>query len=253
MMRELHARRGEQLTVFLMIACLLSGVAECREKEVEPATVRVSTGQKDCVVELDNSPSRRTDTKGSLVLAGVDPTDHYVHVQCPGGQPEGDYLISPRPGKSVEIRQAPGSSLRVDPALSPLEAAEAKLELRREVRHAVQLRAEGHLEEAVGLFRKAAQADPENSDLHRELGITFLLGKEWKRARVEMLEAIRRDPEDADAHNGLGYALEKLGDLNTALGEYRIATRLEPDDPVYRQHYFDALSRAVSLREQKKK
>ena len=83
--------------------------------------------------------------------------------------------------------------------------------------------------------------DPENSDLHREMGITFLLAKEWKRARVEMIEAIRHDQTDADAHNGLGYALEKLGDIDGALKEYRTATNLEPDDPTYRTHYFDAL------------
>jgi Flp pilus assembly protein TadD len=89
--------------------------------------------------------------------------------------------------------------------------------------------------------------------LHRELGITFLLAKDWKRARVEMLEALKHDPDDADAHNGLGYALEKLGELEPALREYRTATHLEPDDPSYRQHYIEALAKLSAQKAEKKR
>jgi Flp pilus assembly protein TadD len=117
----------------------------------------------------------------------------------------------------------------------------------------VQLRSHGRLEEAVRELREATKLDPENSDLHRELGITFLLDKDWKRARVEMLEAIRHDPTDADAHNGLGYALEKLGEFAPALQEYRTATHLEPDDPSYRQHYFEAMARLSAQKAGRKK
>ena len=70
--------------------------------------------------------------------------------------------------------------------------------------------------------------------------------KDWPRARVEMLEAIRHDPQDADAHNGLGYALEKLGDLDGALKEYRTATHLDPDDSSYQHHYLDALGKIAA-------
>jgi Flp pilus assembly protein TadD len=108
------------------------------------------------------------------------------------------------------------------------------------------------LDEAVAALRQAMKLDPENSDLHRELGITFLLAKEWKRARVEMIEAIRHDQTDADAHNGLGYALEKLGDIDGAVKEYRTATHLEPDDPTYRTHYLDALVK-IQVRQEMKK
>jgi len=98
----------------------------------------------------------------------------------------------------------------------------------------------------------ALKLDSENADLHRELGITFLLGKDWKRARVEMLEAIRHDPTDADAYNGLGYALEKMGDLNEAVKQYRLATQLDPQDPTYRTHYFDILSKLAQEKAKKK-
>src|SRR5262249_24405231 len=125
----------------------------------------------------------------------------------------------------------------------PLAAAQSKLQLRQLLLKAVELRAAGLFDEAAAKWRQAAERDPENSDLHRELGITFLLAKDWKRARVEMLEATKHDPDDADAHNGLGYALEKLGELDAALQEYRKASRLEPDNLSYRQHYIEALSK----------
>jgi len=69
---------------------------------------------------------------------------------------------------------------------------------------------------------------------------------------VEMLEAIRNDPTDADAYNGLGYALEKMGQLNEAAKQYRMATQLDPSDPTYRTHYFDMLSKLARENAKKK-
>jgi Flp pilus assembly protein TadD len=67
-----------------------------------------------------------------------------------------------------------------------------------------------------------------------------------------MLEAIRHDPTDADAYNGLGYALEKMGDLDEAVKQYRMANQLDPADPTYRTHYFDILSRLAQETAKKK-
>jgi Flp pilus assembly protein TadD len=197
-----------------------------------------------------------------LVLRGIDPTEHYVHVRCPQDAQESVYLITPRAGQNVQIRhgaiiQGTGAGASTPGAAGMAEAAtdpaEAKIKLRELVPQAVQLRAQARFDEAVQLLRQAARMDPGNSDLHRELGITFLLAKDWKRARVEMLEAIRHDPGDADAHNGLGYSLEKLGEIEPALKEYRTATQLDPDDPSYRQHYLEALVKEAGERQQKGK
>jgi Flp pilus assembly protein TadD len=230
----------------------LHGLTRDKNKESEIVQVTVHAGYDGCQVDLDATMAGKTDPLGVLVLDEVEPTDHYLHVKCPD-QPEMTFFISPHAGDMVDIQPGSASSTAAEPTGTPLEVAQAKIELRQLIQDAVRLRARGHIDEAVQHLRDAAKMDPGNSDLHRELGITFLLVKEWKRAEVEMLEAIRHDPSDSDAHNGLGYALEKQGRLDDALKEYRIATHLDPDDPSYRQHYVDALSKVVGQQTEKKK
>jgi Flp pilus assembly protein TadD len=214
----------------------------------QPAQVTVHAKKPGCSVELDALPSQATDAQGNTVIHDVEPGDHYLHVRCPDEAEETAYFVTARPAASVTVEHPPAVT-----ADSRLDPAEATIKLRELAKEAVQLRGRGQLDEAVQELREATKLDPENSDLHRELGITFLLNKDWKRARVEMLEAIRHDPTDADAHNGLGYALEKLGELDLALKEYRLATHLEPDDLSYRQHYLDALGKLAAQPGGKKK
>lgn len=203
---------------------------------LEPSQVVVEAFNPGCAVDLDSSAAGRTDSQGRLALAEVEPGDHYLHVNC-SGQAEQAFFISSKPGERVEIKPAPP----VEPP-SALETAQTRQQLRDLVQEAVQERTAGHSEQAIAGLRRAAVLDPENADLHRELGITFLLLKDWKRARVEYLEAVKHDPAEAESHNGLGYALEKLGEITAAANEYRSAMRLDPDDGEYREHYFKALA-----------
>jgi hypothetical protein len=189
-----------------------------------------------CAVELDSVKQGTTDRQGSLVLSDVEPGDHYLHVDC-AGQPEQELFISPKPGERVTVKPKPAA----DPP-SPLEVAQSRDQLRGLVQQAADARTAGRSEEAIADLRRATELDPANADLHRELGITFLLLKDWQRARVEYLEAIKHDPSEAESHNGLGYALEKLGNIEAAAKEYSVATRLDPDDGEYREHYFKALA-----------
>jgi len=253
----LKKRRPRRLYPEAPLAAILALAAApslAREQQGQVAEIRVHGPTGGCAIELDAAPAGKTNAQGELVLRGVDPTDHYLHVLCPG-QHEMAYYVSPHAGQTAEIRVTPeaGSPPTAATGDAALDAAESKIELRQLVQKAVQLRAAGLFDEAVAKLHEATQRDPENSDLHRELGITFLLAKDWKRARVEMLEALKHDPDDADAHNGLGYALEKLGELEPALREYRTATHLEPDDPSYRQHYIEALAKLSAQKAEKKK
>jgi Flp pilus assembly protein TadD len=225
-------------------------VASARERQPQTAKVVVLAGRAGCRVDMDADAAGTTDAAGNLTIADVDPGDHYIHLRCPG-KPAAAYFISPKANEEARIlaaKDAPSASVESDPAA----LADDKIQLRRLVQQAVQLRGQARIDEAVAALRQAMKLDPENADLHRELGITFLMAKEWKRARVEMIEAIRIDQNDADAHNGLGYALEKLGDIDGAAKEYRTATHLEPDDPTYLTHYLDALVKIQERKEMKK-
>jgi cytochrome c-type biogenesis protein CcmH/NrfG len=223
------------------------------EKARAPALAQVTVRARGpgCQVDVDSHGVGKTDGHGVLVVPDVEPGDHYLHLRCPSEEEKG-FFISPLSGENLALdanKAIEASNPQANPALN---SAEAEVQLRQLVQEAVQLRARGKLDEAVEHLRAALKLDAGNSDLHRELGITFLLGKDWKRARVEMLEAIRNDPTDADAYNGLGYALEKMGELNEAVKQYRMATHLDPADPTYRTHYFDVLSKLAQENAKKK-
>lgn len=252
-MKKRCARRRPEATLAAILA-LAAAAGLSREQQGHVAEIRVRGQNQGCAIELDAAPAGKTNAQGELVLRDVDPTDHYIHVLCPG-QHELDYFVSPNAGETAEIRVTPNAASPFGGAtgVAAVNAAERKIELRQLVQKAVELRAAGLFDEAVSKLHEATERDPENSDLHRELGITFLLNKDWKRARVEMLEALKHDPDDADAHNGLGYALEKLGELAPALEQYRAATHLEPDDPSYRQHYIEVLAKLAAQKAEKKR
>jgi Flp pilus assembly protein TadD len=238
--------------VLLLIPASLDALlASEKTRGQAPPQVTVRARGPGCSVDLDDQRVGKTDEHGVLVVPDVEPGDHYLHLRCPN-EDEKAFFISPRSGENVTLdgtKAEEASNHEANPALS---VGEAKIQLSSLVQQAVQLRARGKLDEAVESLRAALKLDSENADLHRELGITFLLGKDWKRARVEMLEAIRHDPTDADAYNGLGYALEKMGDLNEAVKQYRLATQLDPQDPTYRTHYFDILSKLAQEKAKKK-
>ncbi len=206
------------------------------------STIVVETGKANCAVDVDSIPSGITTATGSLTVKGIDPNDHYVHVRCPG-DPETTSFVTVKAGEKAVVRPKASGTGGNEGDSAALQAAESKTELRTIVRRAADERSDGKFDEAVKDLRYASTLDPENPDLHRELGITFLLEKDWQRARIEMLEALRHDPDDADAHSNLAEALERLGLYKMALDQYRIATHLDPTDDSYRQHYLEALGK----------
>lgn len=220
-------------------------------KQDAPATVSIRSGIDRCKVDVDGKDVGSTGSDGVLVVKDVEPGDHYVHVQCPNRR-ETSYFISPTAGHQVEVDARGGGTDSAVTDSSPINPAASEMQLRQMVSEADQLRSSGKFNEAVELLRKATMLDPRNGDLHRELGITFLMFHEWERARIEMLEAVRREPENVDAHSGLAYALEKLGDLEGALKQYRICEKMDPHDTSYRDHYVQVLGELYAEKAQKK-
>ncbi len=204
------------------------------------AQVTILSGAAGCRVDQDGVPMGKTGASGNLVLRSVSLGDHYFHVDCPG-QTEVTGFLSLRAGEKSVMAVA---ALRAQSiaSMTPLQAAAARMRLRHMVERAIESRSQGQFDQAVSLLRQATQLDPNNPDLHRELGITFLLNHDWAEARIELIEALRHEPNSADAHNDLGYSLEKLGRLRAALAQYRVAHRLDPANATYRKHYFDLLA-----------
>jgi len=227
----------------------LHGKSKKSAKQDAAAMVVVNSGLAGCKVDLDGVGAGLTNNQGTLTVDDVEPGDHYIHVQC-AGQRDTSYFISPPAGKQMQVEAQAAAGPQV--AASSLDSAVSEMQLRGIVSQAVQLRAGGHFKEAVELLRKATVLDPRNGDLHRELGITFLMFHDWKSARVEMLEATRREPDSVDAHSGLAYALEKLGDLDAALQQYRICTQMDPHDTSYRDHYIEVLGKAYGQKARRK-
>jgi len=237
--------------LFLVPAILHAFWANDKAHDQLSTKVVVHAPGPGCLVDIDGQGVGKTNEHGVLEVPEVEPGDHYLHLRCPSQQ-EKTFFISPVSGQDLAVEGGKGEEV-ANPQTNPAPwSSETELQLSQLVQQAVQLRARGRLDEAVENLRAALRLDAGNSDLHRELGITFLLGKDWKRARVEMLEAIHNDPTDADAYNGLGYALEKMGELNEALKQYRMATQLDPQDPTYRTHYFDLLSKLAQEKANKK-
>ncbi len=219
--------------------------------QVRGALVTIDAGRAQCKADIDGQQEGMTGPTGRLAIEDVEPGEHYLHVRCPGRR-EISRFIAPRRGEKLHVNLEPSAPGSQGADVSPLDAAVSEIRLHRIVRQAIQLRASGQFGKAVDLLRQATMLDPKNSDLHREIGITFLLNHEWERARVEMLEAIHGDPESAEAHSGLAYAEEKLGDLDAALKEYRICTHLDTEDPSCRRHYIEVLGMLYEQKAQRK-
>ena len=219
-------------------------------KHENSATVSVITGVPECKVDVDGDEAGVTDIEGRLTIKDADPGDHYVHVLCPG-QREAAYFISPVAGETAEVDARAAATNSKAPEITSLNPAASEMELRNMVSEADQMRSSGRFNEAIELLHRASNLDPRNGDLHRELGITFLMIHDWERARVEMLEAVRLEPESVEAHSGLAYALEKLGDLDASLKEYHICTQMDPHDTSYRDHYVEVLGLLYAAKAQK--
>jgi tetratricopeptide (TPR) repeat protein len=247
----LRPLRLTMLFVFILsAAATLSSMSILHRKHAPPsAEIAINAGRPGCGVDVDGVSAGKTNPQGNLAVTDVAAADHYLHIDCPG-QPEKTIFVSLQGGQQLNLSpDAPGAA----GGRSPLELAADRSEVRQLLAEAVNLRGDGRFPEAVRDLRRAITLDPENPNLHHELGTTFLMTGNWDDARVELAETLRHDPDDADAHNALGFAYEKLDQIKPALDQYRIATRLDPGDDSYQRHYLEALALLPSDHSRKKK
>ncbi|NWG32132.1 MAG: tetratricopeptide repeat protein [Rhodocyclaceae bacterium] len=89
------------------------------------------------------------------------------------------------------------------------------------------LRLQGKKAEARAVYDEALRLDPEDAQLHNNLG-ALLLEDDPESARQHFLDAIRLAPEDPHAYNNLGVLLEHQGRHADALACYEAAVTVDP-------------------------
>jgi len=95
---------------------------------------------------------------------------------------------------------------------------------------------------AAAEFEACLRIGPEDVITHRHLGHARKGQGDFAGAAAAYRRAIELDPRLADAHNFLGVLLlDHLGDPTGALAELRVATRLAPQDAMYRTNLASAL------------
>ena len=97
------------------------------------------------------------------------------------------------------------------------------------VAYAQALAATGDPHLAASKLKQALQSDPNNANLHDNLGSLFAQQHNWQSAKVEFTEALRLQPDLASAHFHLGMTMQQT-DQPDAFAEFERAAQLAPDN-----------------------
>ncbi len=100
----------------------------------------------------------------------------------------------------------------------------------------------GKKKEAVELFEKTLQAQPNNVEALQALGETLLYLGEFERAAKVLQRALEVNPADAQTHANLGWALLKQRKNAEAVDALRTAIKLDPKSAAYHNDLAQALT-----------
>jgi tetratricopeptide (TPR) repeat protein len=90
------------------------------------------------------------------------------------------------------------------------------------------LRVAGHLDQAVGSYRRALDIRPDFAEARLALADSLRILGQLDGAVASYRRALSLVPDRADAHGNLGIALDGLGELDAAVASYRRALEIEP-------------------------
>src|SRR6056297_1233887 len=88
----------------------------------------------------------------------------------------------------------------------------------------------GQLDQAEEDFRRALTADVEFAPAHNNLGKVYFQQERWYKAAWEFEYARKLLPRYAEPYNNLGLVLERAGELDQAVENYRKAVSLDSDN-----------------------
>jgi len=120
---------------------------------------------------------------------------------------------------ATRSRDATLDALRHDPADAWVRYALAQL-----------LSNTGRAEEAIDELKRAAEAQPENDDVHRLLGVTLAQAGHTDRGLDELRRAIALRPQNWRHHYGLGWVHLGKGQYSEALAAFHRVAELQPDN-----------------------
>ena len=164
----------------------------------------------------------QTAAKG-LVLVAVAAAVLVVLVGFRGGEQARDLPAVTAPVAAAAPAEAePGTAPAPDAAVAPDVAAPV----------AASDQADGPAAGAPGSVEdlwRMVQADPENADLWRDLGVNYVNAHEYVSAAEAFAAAVELRPDDARLHADLGTALLYQGLVRIARTEYLRALEIDPE------------------------
>ncbi len=95
---------------------------------------------------------------------------------------------------------------------------------------AAALQSQGRLEQAIGYYRRALEIKPDYADAHNNLAVALQSQGRLDEAVSHYSRALQLNPDLAAAHNSLGNVLVLQGKIDDAVSHYRRAIELSPDD-----------------------
>jgi Flp pilus assembly protein TadD/2-polyprenyl-3-methyl-5-hydroxy-6-metoxy-1,4-benzoquinol methylase len=87
----------------------------------------------------------------------------------------------------------------------------------------------GKINESLVVCQKSLKLDPQDAEVHNNLGITLKVLGRLNEAEASFRKAIVLKPDYSEAHNNLSITLKELGKLVEAEASYKKAIALKPD------------------------
>lgn len=89
---------------------------------------------------------------------------------------------------------------------------------------------EGFLEQALQELRAAAELDPDDPEIHYELGVAHALSRDWDAAADALADSVRLNPDNGWVRVVFGLVLLEADRPEEGAGELLAGARLRPDD-----------------------
>ncbi|HEV3215531.1 MAG TPA: tetratricopeptide repeat protein [Vicinamibacterales bacterium] len=131
-------------------------------------------------------------------------------------------------------------------SMAPRNAETLKLLADNLNNQGLELAGAGKFDQAVPLFRRAAAAEPQRSDLRHNLAAALFDNHDPAASEREARQAVALDSTDAGSYDLLGRALAVQGKIANAIAQFEQALRLAPNDPQFN----DDLNRVQRLKSQ---